>query len=53
MTFPWKKKKKGKYFERSNNDFFSDFIGLNNNIIIGTNCCGRSGWILILSGGCC
>ena len=31
---------------------FSDFIGLNNNIIIGSNCCGWngncSGWIFFL-----
>ena len=28
---------------------FSDFIGLNNNIIIGSNCWGRSGWIFSLA----
>lgn len=28
---------------------FSDFVGLNNNIIIGSNCCGRSGWIFSLA----
>ena len=28
---------------------FSDFIGLNNNIIIGSNCCGWSGWIFVLA----
>ena len=27
---------------------FSDFIGLNNNMIIGSNCCGWSGWIFVL-----
>ena len=28
---------------------FSDFIGLNNNMIIGSNCCSWSGWIFVLA----
>ena len=28
---------------------FSDFNDLNNNIIIGSNCCGQSGWIFSLA----
>ena len=48
MTFPWGNKKKENTLNVTLMTFW-DFIGLNNNIIIGSNCWGRAGWIFSLA----
>lgn len=49
MTLAWGNLKKKESTPKVMWINFSDFVGLNNNIIIGSNCCGRSGWIFSLA----